>query len=48
VSSPATAPAADAPATSDGGGLPGWVPPVLVVVVLAAGGGIAVVRRRRS
>lgn len=43
-----TAPAADRPDQSDGGGLPGWVPPVVVVVVLAAGGGIAVVRRRRA
>ena len=29
-----------------GGGLPGWVAPMVVVVVLGAGGGVAVARRR--
>jgi len=33
---------------SDGGGLPGWLPPVLVVVLLALAGGVAVARRGRD
>ncbi|SFC39710.1 hypothetical protein SAMN04487968_10673 [Nocardioides terrae] len=31
----------------DGGGLPGWVPPVIVVLLAAAAGGVAWVRRAR-
>lgn len=35
------------PAASDGGGLPGWLPPVLVAVLAAAAGGVAWARRAR-
>jgi hypothetical protein len=45
--SPTTS-AAETDQPSSGGGLPGWVAPVVVVAVLAAGGGIAVARRRRA
>lgn len=41
VSDPATP-------TADGGGLPGWVPPVLVALLAAAAGGVALARRRRG
>ena len=34
--------------SSDDGGLPVWVAPVLVVVLLGAAGGVAVVRRRQQ
>jgi hypothetical protein len=37
----------DPAASSDDGGLPGWVAPVLVVVLLGAAGGVAVVRRQQ-
>jgi hypothetical protein len=40
-------PTAAVDGTSDDGGLPGWVPPVLVALLLAAAGAVAVVRRRR-
>ncbi|WP_267238906.1 hypothetical protein [Nocardioides islandensis] len=45
---PSDPPAADGTGgtSDDGGGLPGWVPPVLVAVMLAAAGAVAVVRRR--
>ncbi len=46
--SPSLPPTTDAgQGDTDGGGLPGWVPPVLVVALLAVAGAVAVVRRRR-
>jgi hypothetical protein len=33
--------------SSDAGGLPVWVAPVVVVVLLGAAGGVAVARRRQ-
>lgn len=43
VARDATAPVA----ADDGGGLPGWVPPVIVAVLAAAAGGVAWARRAR-
>jgi hypothetical protein len=48
ASTDATTEAATEPAAStDGGGLPGWVPPVIVIVLVAAAGGVAWTRRAR-
>lgn len=49
-SSPSESPSTDAatePTASDGGGLPGWVPPALVGVLVVAAGGVAWARRTR-
>jgi len=53
--SPSTSPTSDgdldatpaATDSDDGGGLPGWVPPLLVAVLVAAAGGVAWARRAR-
>lgn len=46
--SPSLAPASSDPADPDGGGLPGWVAPVVILVLFGAAGAVAVVRRRQG
>ncbi|WP_028636244.1 hypothetical protein [Nocardioides sp. URHA0032] len=44
--SPSLLPASADPADPGGGGLPGWVAPVVIVLLFGAAGAVAVVRRR--
>ena len=46
--SPSLAPASSDPVDPDGGGLPGWVAPVVILVLFGAAGAVAVVRRRQG